>query len=408
MILFSIIIISFFFLLDAIFLESFRRSVIKNGWSPYFYRILWAIGIFMAAVAVYYMFDRTTNDIPSNTMKIISIPFFIWYIPKLLIVPVMLIKKIIYLITALIKKIASYFQKNKEIIEKHSELDSLKRRKILKAAGWGIAAAPFIIVTDGYARETYNFKRFNIDVFLKNLPKSQDGLTIVQLSDIHSGSFFSTKPIEEGFRIVRETKPDILLITGDMVNFNPQELKMIYSELERTKTLLGIYGIFGNHDHWMSPENHQILLKELKKAGIDMLVNENRVLKINGDKFQLAGTDNSGSGQHFANLSKTLHSLTPEYPVVLMMHDPKNWDEQIRRKLKIDLMLSGHTHGGQIALDLFGSKLTPARIFYKQYAGLYKDGDQYLYVNRGFGTTGPPIRVGVPPEITVITLRSSS
>ena len=245
-----------------------------------------------------------------------------------------------------------------------------------------------------------------MEIPIKDLPKSQDGLKIVQLSDLHAGSFYSKKPIEEAFRIVRQEKPDMIMITGDMVNNNPEEMKMVYSDLKKTTAPLGVYGCLGNHDHWMSPKEHELLLKIFKELNIDLLINDNRTLTINGDPFQLAGTDNTGTRQNFADMGKTLKGLTSELPVVLMMHDPINWERKILKKLKIDLMLAGHTHGGQIVLDVLGEKITPTRAFYKHWSGLYSEGDQHLYVNRGFGTTGPPIRVGVPPEITVITLRS--
>lgn len=395
-------------LLDVVFLENLRRSVIKNSWNPYIYRFAYGFGIFMAIASIYFIYDRYTNEVPNQLVKYLSVPFFIWYLPKMLIVPIMMIKKLIYFISSSMKKLVNLFKKENKKTEEIQSLMSVKRRKLLKATGWGVAAAPFIIVTDGYARVTYNFKKYEVEIPLKNLPKSQDGMRIVQLSDLHAGSFFSKKPIEEGFRLVREEKPDMILITGDMVNYNPMEMKMMYADIEKTKAPLGIYGCLGNHDHWMKPEEHQLLLRTLKNAGIDMIVNDNRILRVNGDDFQLAGTDNTGTRQHFADFRKTLNGLSPDKPVILMMHDPINWDNQVRKKLKIDLMLSGHTHGGQIALDVLGTRISPARAFYRQYAGLYNDGEQYLYINRGFGTTGPPIRVGVHPEITVITLRSAS
>ncbi len=412
---FAIVITLVLLALDVIFLESWRRSVQKNGWNPLLYKLMYAVGALLAFIAFYYLIDRSFDeDMPSQFEKALSVPFFIWYLPKLVIVPVMMIKKLIDKSAGFENKTISLIRnKSKFRREKPIENDPekqnrilTKRRKILKAAGWGIASAPFIIVTDGYARVTYNFRKFEMEIPIKDLPKSQDGLKIIQLSDLHAGSFYSKKPIEEAFRIVREEKPDMILITGDMVNNNPEEMKMVYNDLKKTSAPLGVYGCLGNHDHWMSPKEHELLLKIFKDLNIDLLINDNRTLIINGDPFQLAGTDNTGTRQNFADMGKTLKGLTSELPVVLMMHDPINWERKILKKLKIDLMLAGHTHGGQIVLDLLGEKITPTRAFYKHWSGLYSEGDQHLYVNRGFGTTGPPIRVGVPPEVTVITLRS--
>ena len=196
----------------------------------------------------------------------------------------------------------------------------------------------------------------------------------------------------------------MIVVTGDWVNTNPDELKLIFPEMGQLSAPLGVYGCLGNHDHYMSNDEHESLVDDIRSVGIDLLINENRILKVDGAQLQLAGTDNTGLRQNFADLDMALAGLAPENPTVLLAHDPTFWDKSVRGNTFVDLMLSGHTHGGQIGLHLLGEDYSIARIIYDQWAGLYREGHQSVYVNRGVGTTAFPIRTAVEPEITLFTL----
>jgi predicted MPP superfamily phosphohydrolase len=206
--------------------------------------------------------------------------------------------------------------------------------------------------------------------------------------------------------IIKKISPDLVFMTGDFVNFQENEIDKISFEMKQIEAEYGVFACLGNHDHYMFPKEHEIFKSKIRSYGIDLLVNENRTLDIRGNKIQIAGSDNSSWRHNFADFDKTLAGLSKAYPTIMMCHDPSNWDLHINGKRNVDLMLSGHTHGGQFGYNVFGYDLSPVRMFYKQWAGLYKSKDQYLYVNRGLGVVGPPVRIGINPEITHIVLRS--
>ncbi|MFN3307339.1 MAG: metallophosphoesterase, partial [Candidatus Kapaibacteriota bacterium] len=186
------------------------------------------------------------------------------------------------------------------------------------------------------------------------------------------------------------------------VNFSYKEIEIISESLSSIKAKFSVLACPGNHEHYMKDADFQRLAEEIRKCNVDLLINENRVFKFNESQLQVVGVDNTNHRMYYADFDKALHGLNKDFPIILLCHDPTNWDRSVRRKRKVDLMLSGHTHGGQIAFEILNSKISPAAFFYKQYAGLYADKEQYLYVNTGVGMVGVPVRAGLPPEITLI------
>jgi len=244
---------------------------------------------------------------------------------------------------------------------------------------------------------------------LIRFPESIESFKIVQISDLHAGSYFSSQQFAEVRYIVNSLNPDIIVITGDLVNFKYEELEVIENDLRRLNANYGVFGCMGNHDHYVGSDKLPIFLEKLESLGIRMLINENYTINTGLGIVQLAGVDNSGmSGQNYADFDKATKGFDGSNSIIMLCHDPTNWEKSVVGQRNIDLMLSGHTHGGQFGANLFGREFSPAAFVYKQHAGLYHQKEHYLYVNRGVGMTGPPFRVGVNPEITSIRIRKAS
>ena len=265
----------------------------------------------------------------------------------------------------------------------------------------------------------YNYQVKKLKLTFKNLPASFRGLKIVQISDIHAGSFDSHDAVARGVAQVMDQKPDIIFFTGDLVNNKAAEIKPYIDIFSQLQAGLGIYSTLGNHDYgdymeWPSPAAKEANLHELKsihgQMGWKLLMNEHIVLERGEDKIAVIGVENWGARAQFVkygNLRKAYAGL-PEKNVpfrILLSHDPSHWDAEVINKYKdIDLTLSGHTHGMQFGIEIPGLRWSPIKYLYKNWAGLARENNQYLYVNRGYGFLGYPGRLGVLPEITVIEL----
>ncbi len=326
-----------------------------------------------------------------NTFLIFSNYFLtFWYLPKLIIAASILVIEIIARLSKP-RKIASV------------GLPS-SRRKFISSVAWGSMLVPYFALARESLLTTLNPKIVPVEIPINGLPKEFLDLKLVQLSDIHAGSLPTKEFFEQVVFNVNLLDPDFVFITGDFVNFSSKELSLIENSLSKIKSRFGIYACPGNHEHYMSDEEFEYLFLKIRKCGVDILLNENRILNIGGKFFQIAGVDNTNHRMNFADFDRALSGLDTSLPIILLCHDPTNWDKSIRGKHKVDLTLSGHTHGGQFAFEVFNTKISPAALLYKQYAGLYSDRSQHLYVNTGIGTFGLPIRAGVRPEITLIRL----
>ena len=382
-----------YILLDIYFIKSWFNFVKRRKLKPaFFYSILFT-GIFQLLINVYIVWIRWNNQLPNNFEKILFIISSIWYLPKLIITPVLFIKDIII------------FTKN--LFIKPSEIN-YERRKILTNIGWGLASTPFFIITHGLLKTTNNQQVHYVDIPINNLNPALDGFRIVQISDIHAGSFFSPDAFKRARTITEFLNPDIITMTGDFVNFNHNEIDLIYKELSSFRAEYGIYGCLGNHEHYMIKEEMKVLINKLNHAGINLLINSNSIIDVRNTKLNLAGVDNTSYRHNFADFNKAISGLSNDNPTILLCHDPSNWKKSILKKINVELTLSGHTHGGQIGIELGGKELSPVSVFYDEWAGLYSKNDQYLYVNRGLGVASPPVRIGIEPEITLITLKQSS
>lgn len=295
--------------------------------------------------------------------------------------------------------------------------DVIPRSEFLMKTALIASSVPLVSFSWGILSGAHDYRIRRIKLPLKNLPSGFNGMTIAQLSDIHSGSFFNKTAVKGGVEMLMGQKPDMVFFTGDLVNSHADEVNSYIDIFNKVKAPLGVYSTLGNHDYgkyvqWPSlqAERQNVLdvVAAHKQMGWDILLDENRIITLNGDKLALIGVQNLGFGPaalRAGNLAKA-YAGAQEYPVKLLLsHDPTHWDAEVRPKYSdIDVTFSGHTHGAQFGVELGDVRWSPAQYFYKQWAGLYTEGNQRLYVNRGYGYIGYPGRVGILPEITIFEL----
>lgn len=295
----------------------------------------------------------------------------------------------------------------------------ITRSEFLKRAALVVGGLSLVGFTYGI-RNRYNYRVRTVKLKFPNLPAAFRGLRVVQISDIHTGSFDNHHAVQHGIERVMDQKADMILFTGDLVNNLAHEVDPKYLEIySKLKAPMGVYSTLGNHDyadyvHWDSHEAKQENLERLKgihaQAGWRLLMNEHVVLERGNDKIALIGIENWSAKANFPKYGKmdVAYVGLPEKDIpfkILMSHDPSHWRAQVLPEYKdVDLTLSGHTHGMQFGVDLSWLKWSPVKYMYNEWAGLYTEGTQHLYVNRGFGFLGYPGRLGILPEITVFEL----
>jgi hypothetical protein len=298
---------------------------------------------------------------------------------------------------------------------------AIKRSVFLSWLGFLVGGGLFGSLMYGFSNK-YDYHIRKIKLSFKNLPPAFKGFKIIQISDIHSGSFNNKEAVSRGVDMVLQQQPDLILFTGDLVNDRAIEMADYLDVFSRIKAPYGVYSTLGNHDYgdyyWgFNPQgeaavekaNNMKHLKELQaNMGWRLLMNEHVAIEKDGQAFALIGIENWSAKAGFPKYGKMKEAYpgAEQYPFkILMSHDPSHWDAQVRPEYSaIDLMLSGHTHGMQFGVETPWFKWSPVQWVYKQWAGLYKEGTQYLYVNRGYGFIGYPGRVGILPEITLIEL----
>lgn len=301
-----------------------------------------------------------------------------------------------------------------------SEGNAIPRSTFISWLGLGLGGGLFSTLLYGFGNK-YNYQVKKVKLAFNNLPQAFEGMRIVHVSDIHSGSFQNKAAVSRGVDMILQQDADLILFTGDLVNDRADEMAEYMDVFSRLKAPMGVYSTLGNHDYgdyvsWPSPQAKQENLERLKQVHAEMgwklLMNEHVLLDKQEEKIALLGIENWGAKGRFPKYGK-MHEAYPgteKIPFkILMSHDPSHWDAEVKVKYSdIDLMLAGHTHGMQFGLENPYFKWSPVQWMYKQWAGLYEDGKQKLYVNRGFGFIGYPGRVGILPEITVLELSAKA
>lgn len=286
----------------------------------------------------------------------------------------------------------------------------ISRRTFLRLAVLGVLGG---VGLKGFINSRY-LKLERLDIQLKNLPSGFDGLKVGFITDIHAGPLVPTRLVRAGVEMVMAEKPDLILLGGDYVHgatrflwtrvggFKPAHFNECLDELSALSAPLGVYGVMGNHDHWSGAEVLESIASGLEGIGVRILKNESEILKAGDAEIVLAGVDDYWEGP--ADLVRAFKGAGPERVSILLSHNPDINEDVENLDRPIDLILSGHTHGGQIVLPLVGLPF-PAPFNTRYTAGLVRDGDRQTYVNRGLGVFFVPIRIGCPPEVSLLTLR---
>ncbi|PIE48966.1 MAG: phosphoesterase [Flavobacteriales bacterium] len=296
------------------------------------------------------------------------------------------------------------------------------RRKFISQLAMGVAAIPFAGLLYGIYKGKFNYKVLSYELVFEDLPDTFDNYKIVQISDIHSGSFEkgNIEKIKYGINLINKQNADVLVFTGDLVNNKAEEMLPWMDTFGSLKAKDGKFSVLGNHDYgdyidWKNKEEKQQNLKALKdihrQLGFNLLLNQNEAIVKNGQKLNIIGVENWGAGRFkkAGDLEKAVSGVASDAFKIVLSHDPSHWEQQIKdHKLHYHLTLSGHTHGMQFGIEIPGwLKWSPIKWRYKYWAGLYKEKGQYLNVNRGFGYLAYPGRAGIWPEITSITLKKA-
>ena len=396
-----LIIFGILFLIEFYVYQAFK-NLVSNNWLRFGY---WVFTIFVYGLVFYLMttFNRASRD--HHEVQFLVSVVMIFMIPKLAAFIFVFLEDIFRIFEFLFQ----YFSSSET---KHLP----ERRKFISITALAAAGIFSGLAIDGIIFGKYRHTIRKVKLKFKNLPESFKGYKIVQISDVHSGSFFHPEKLQYAIDLINEQKPDLVLFTGDMVNNYADEFKPFINLFKEIKAKDGKFSVLGNHDYgdygaWKSKEekaqNIPILEKYEAEAGFKMLRNENIFIEKNGEKIYILGVENWGIAPfpQFGDLDKALIGVPENAVKILMSHDPTHFDEVVKHhKTEVQLTLSGHTHGMQFGIDLKNFRWSPVKFKYKKWADLYESNGKYLYVNRGFGVIGYPGRIGINPEITVIEL----
>ncbi|MBI9053004.1 MAG: metallophosphoesterase [Bacteroidales bacterium] len=380
------------------------------------YIIYWSIPILIIISLLYFRAIQPFDKEPLifKNFFLLAGFFILFYIPKLIFIVFHLTEDIIHVI----KWMSSKFLSSSEIEFSGKSLE-ISRSRFISQLGLLIAAIPFTSILYGMAKGRFNFRISNENLKFDKLPYSFDGFKIIQISDIHIGSFIGHETqVKRAIELINDQNPDLILFTGDLVNNFYEELNGWIPIFSKLKAKYGKISTLGNHDYgdyfvWKNKAEKEQNLLNLKNAhkemGFRLLLNESEEITINDESIMIVGVENWGLPPfpQYGNLNKATENTIDSQFRILLSHDPSHWDAEVIKDTNIDLTLSGHTHGMQFGIEIGNIKWSPVKYKYPRWAGLYKENNQYLYVNRGFGYIGFPGRIGMPPEISVIELNKA-
>ena len=366
----------------------FRSQVIHS--------IYWWVDLLLVGGVFIVIFLRRSGHDVQHMAGVLISSFLTVFIPKLLALPVLLAEDAV-------RVLRGFPIRNTYI----SEMALLWAMLIL------------VLIVFGLTKGRHFYRVRQQILYFPYLPEDFDEFSLTQLSDIHSGSLSNVKAVKRGIDLVNAQRSDLVLFTGDLVNNKASEMEPWISDFGVLQAPFGKFSVLGNHDYgdyvrWENADNKALNLLRLKdihhEMGFRLLTNESITIQKGSDSISLIGVENWGKGgfHQYGDLDKATARLPKDSFKILMSHDPSHWEQvTLNHHTHVHLTFAGHTHGMQFGIELFGFKWSPIQYFYEQWAGLYHKDGKYLYVNRGFGYHGLKGRIGIWPEITVITLKRS-
>jgi len=385
---------------------TFLTEGLKRNTQIIIYSVFWTATSFVLIFLIY----SFANPMPVRSVQQVSRQYFLtgcialFYIPKLFFIVFSLVDEIIWLLASLLRRFKKFSMLAKE------------RLLLFHHLGWTAAAIVLLTLLHGIVWGRFQYTVEHKSLEFQDLPESFEGFKIVHLSDIHASAFYEhTEKLSEIIAAVNKEKPDLIVITGDFVNYFAEELDGLENIFYRLQAPYGVYAVTGNHDYgdyhlWNTIEekksNYLLLMKKLRYLGIRILHNESVLIYRNNECFALAGVDSWGLPPlaSYGDPKEALKNIGRDTFTILLSHHPQLWEKKIAGQLPVQLTLSGHTHGMQLGINTGNRCWSPAALIYRHWAGLYEQNQQFLYVNRGLGYIGLPMRINMPAEITVLTL----
>jgi len=412
-------------ILDFYIYKALRATKIKWAASPLFPKLWWGYSVLLTAG----VFLSIYVSLPLILRSIILVAFFITFSSKFLFMLILLADDIrrggVWIKRLIVpeKKRSEQTKPKEPAVALDTPLPErptkeIKRSEFLTRAGILVASIPVVSLSWGVISGAYDYRVRRQKLYLPNLPKAFHGMKIGQLSDVHSGSFYNKRAVEGGVDLLLAEKPDVIFFTGDLVNYLANEMRDYQDIFSKVRAPLGVYSTLGNHDYGdyhfgaeasvAKAKNLQDLKDTHGVMGWDLLLNEHRKLKVDNEEIGIIGVENWGTGRFpkYGRLHEALEGTDDLEVKLLLSHDPSHWRAEVLSRPDVDVTFSGHTHGMQFGVRTRNMQWSPAQYIYKEWAGLYRQGHQQLYVNTGFGFLGYPGRVGILPEITIFELMS--
>lgn len=411
----------FLFVLDFYIFFALRATKISFVRKRWFAVVWWLYSIcLLAGVLIAFKFN-----IPLMYRSIILVAFFMTAVSKFIYVVVLLMDDIrrggVWIARLFTPRKGKTLEERVEELEKplpEKTKNGISRSDFLLKSGVVVASLPIFPLAWGVISSAYDYRIRRQRLVLPNLPKAFHGFKIAQISDVHSGSFYNQKAVLGGVEKLLGEKPDAIFFTGDLVNNVASEMRDYQDIFSKLHAEFGVYSTLGNHDYgdyYYGKEDSAAKRKNLKDIidvhkvmGWDLLMDENRVIKVDNEEISIVGVQNWGTGRFpkKGDLSKALMGTEDKAVKLLLSHDPSHWRAQVL-DTDVDVMFAGHTHGMQFGVRGEHFQWSPAKYIYKEWAGLYQEGQKQLYVNTGYGFLGYPGRVGILPEITIFELVTS-
>ncbi|MFZ4862660.1 metallophosphoesterase [Sphingobacterium sp. Mn56C] len=408
------------FVLDFYIFFALRSTKIRFAHKRWFMFLWWGFSLsLLTGVFIGYKFN-----IPLTLRSVILVAFFMTAVSKIIYALILFIDDMrrggVWLsrLGAPKNKAASVEPITAVAPTADNAANTISRSDFLLKSGLLVASLPLAPLTWGIVSGAYDYTIRRQKLLLPNLPKSFHGFKIAQISDVHSGSFYNHKAVLGGVEMLLGEKPDAIFFTGDLVNNVATEMRDYQDIFSKLHADYGVFSTLGNHDYgdyYYGPEdsaakrkNLQDLIDTHKVMGWDLLMDENRTLKVGQDEIAIVGVQNWGTGRFpkKGDLKKALQGTDDKAVKLLLSHDPSHWRAQVL-DTDVDAMFAGHTHGMQFGVRGEHYQWSPAKYIYKEWAGLYTEGKQQLYVNTGYGFLGYPGRVGIVPEITIFELSAT-